>query len=198
MNSVIKTAPTTYPVTLKEAKEHLNITIGWTDDDTTIQGHIKVATKKAEQYLRRRIITQTWYAYYERWPAGNAIVLPFGKLQSVTSVKYTDTDGDESTWDSSTEYDVDTYHDPGRIVLAYGKSWPSATLAPTNPIVVEFVCGYGTSGADVEDMIKHAMKLILDDLYNQRGDIIIGQITANMHGAKALLMPYRLHERPTQ
>lgn len=200
MKSALKTAPAKYPLELDAVKEHMNITVGWTEDDEYIKTLLYTATKKAEQYLRRRLITQTWYTYYDAWPIGtDEIILPFGKLQASTApiLKYTDIDGTQTTW-SSDEWNADTDADPGRITLEYGYTWPTVTLAPQNPIVIEFVCGYGDTGDDIEDSIKHAMKLIIDDLYNNRGDIVIGTITSNMKIVGDLLMPYRLHDIPTE
>lgn len=197
MKTALKTAPTKYPVSLEEAKAHLNITLGWTEDDDYIKSLLYVATKKAEQFLRRRLITQTWYAYYDAWPDENYFVLPFGQLQSVTSVKYTETDTTQNTW-SATEYNADTDADPGRVILEYDYVWPTETLHPQNPIVIEFVCGYGDTGADVEVNIKHAIKIIIDDLYNNRGDNLIGVSGQNLNASKCLLMPYRLHNVATE
>lgn len=198
MKTAIKTVPAKYPVSLKEAKEHCNVTVGWTEDDEYIKTLITTATDKAEKYLRRRLITQTWYAYYDAWPKGSdEIVLPFGQLQSVTSVKYTETDATQNTW-STDEYNTDTDADPGRVTLEYGYSWPTETLHPQNPIVIEFVCGYGDDGSDVEDMIRHAMKVMIDDLYNNRGDVLVGISAQNLKATGDLLMPYRLHNVPTQ
>ncbi len=198
MKTALKTKPKKYPVSFEQAIDHLNLTLGWTEDDEYIKTLIKAATKKAEQYLRRRLITQTWYVYYNAWPKGSKeIVLPFGQLQSVTSIKYTDIDGTETTW-STTEYNIDTDADPGRVTLEYGYTWPTETLHPQNPIVIEFVCGYGDDGSDVEDMIKHAIKVMIDDLYNNRGDILVGISAQNLKAVGDLLMPYRLHNVPTQ
>ncbi len=189
MKTALKTKPEKYPVSFEQAIDHLNLTLGWTEDDEYIKTLIKAATKKAEQYLRRRLITQTWYAYYDAWPRGkDDIVLPFGQLQSVTSIKYTDTAASQTTW-SDTEYNTDTDADPGRVTLEYGYTWPTVTLHPQNPIVIEFVCGYGDSGGDVEDMIKHAIKVMIDDLYNNRGDILVGISAQNLKASGDLLMP---------
>ena len=165
MKTVLKTAPTSYPITLKEAKGQLNIELDWTDDDDHINTLIATATDKAEQFLHRRLITQTWYLYLESWP--NKIILPFGKLQSVTAVKYKDEDGNESTW-SSDEYIVDTDTEPGEIVLGYNESYPDDTLYPSNPIEIEFICGYGDDGSDVDPMIRHAIKTAISDLNENR------------------------------
>ncbi len=190
MKIVLKTAPANYPLGLKEVKQHLVIPRGWTEDDDYLDTLITTATDKVEQFLHRRLITQTWYLYLASWP--DTIVLPFGKLQSVTSIKYKDTDGDESTW-SSDEYIVDTNTDPGEVVLGYGEVYPNETLYPSNPIEVEFICGYGDAGSDVDPMIKHAMKLVISDLYETRETEIIGAITSKLKTIENLLIPKTLY-----
>ena len=192
MKFTIKTAPVKYPVSLKEAKEHLRLEIGQTEDDDYISSLIAAATDKAEQFLHRRLITQTWYYYLEKWPVGDTIIMPFGKLISVTSIKYKDEDGVESTWATS-EYIVDIKTDPGEIVLGYGESFPTTTLYPSNAITIEFVCGYGTSGSDVPPMIRSAMLLIIEDLYENRGTEIIGVSTSKLKTIENLLLPKTLY-----
>jgi uncharacterized phiE125 gp8 family phage protein len=141
MSNEIVTAPSSYPITLTEAKAHLNIPDTDTDHDTYIRALIRSATAKAEQFLHRRLVTQTWKYYLDNWPSGLFFELPFGRLQSVTSIKYKDEDGTESTM-AATEYIVDTQSEPGIVELGYEESWPSGTLYPNNPIKTEFVCGY--------------------------------------------------------
>jgi len=194
MKTVLKTAPTAYPLGLKEVKQHLNISVGWTEDDDYLDTLIATATDKIEQFLHRRLITQTWYAYFDNWPDGDSIELPFGKLQTGTApiVTYTDTASDDTIW-STDEYNVDNDSEPGRIVLEYGYTWPGDALHPQNPIVVEFVCGYGTAGSDVDPMIKHAMKLVISDLYETRETEIIGTVTSKLKTIEYLLIPKTLY-----
>ena len=59
MINLLKTAPTLKPLGLADVKRHLNITIGWTEDDTYLDVLIDVATSKVEQFTRRRLISQT-------------------------------------------------------------------------------------------------------------------------------------------
>ena len=205
MKNVLKTAPTLYPLGLKEVKQHLNITVGWTEDDDYLDALIKVATEKVEQFTRRRLISQTWYTYLDNWPDDDYITLPFGQLQSVASVKYTDSSNTEITTftDASTtltdDFDVDINSDPGRIILEYGDAWPSVVLWPMNPIKIEYVCGYGgvaataaASVAAVPDMIKHAMKLIIGDLYETRETEVFGVSVQKLKTIENLLVPHRL------
>ena len=141
MKRAIVTPPVYYPIVLDQAKSHLRVDT--TSDDKYIQTLIAAATDKAEQFLRRRLITQTWQTFLDGWPGDDSIWLPFGQLASVTHVKYTDTDSTDNKWDTD-EYNVDIESDPGRVQLEYGYGWPGDALHPTNPIEIQFVCGYGS------------------------------------------------------
>lgn len=133
--------PSRYPITLAEAKKQCEIDDSDTTHDTYVGLLIAAATSEAEQFLHRQLVTQTWRLYIDYWPKCGYINIPFGRLQSVESVKYTDYAGNETTLDTG-EYIVDTESEPGRIVLGYEKVWPTDTLYPSNPIEIEFTCGY--------------------------------------------------------
>lgn len=148
MKTVLVTGPTYNPVTLEEAKDHLHLSRDYTLKDDLINSQIITAISYAESYMYRRLISQTWKLYLDDWTGidqcryfSDGFYLPFGQLQSVTHIKYTDTDESQSTW-SSTYYDVDTYNEPGKVKLAYGYTWPTDTLYPTNPIEIQFTCGW--------------------------------------------------------
>ena len=136
MGLVLVTAPATEPVTLVEAKDHLRLEIS--DDDTLVTSLIVSAREFAEQETHRQLVTATWKLTLNSFPS--EIRLPLPPLQSVSSLKYLDTDGTQQTLASS-NYDVDTDSEPGRICLAYGKSWPSIRSVK-NSIEVEFICGF--------------------------------------------------------
>jgi hypothetical protein len=95
-------------------------------------------------------------------------------LVSISSIIYTDTAGTATTMTVTTDYTVELNGTQcGFVVLPYGKSWPSVTLHPSNPIVIRFVCGYATQAA-VPVSIKQAIKRQCVNLYANRGDDIIG------------------------
>ena len=190
MITTLKTAPTVTPITVAEAATHLFV-LDELEHDTYIETLVDTATAWVEQYLQCRLITQTWYAYYDTFPAG-PLNVPFGTLQSITSVKYTDVDDVESTFAASS-YDVDTNSIPGRIVLKDGEVWPTDTMRPMNPIVIEFVTGYGLA-ASVPTPIKHAMKMLIGHWFENREDVIVSSMQAQeMPGAvRSLLNPFRV------
>ena len=146
-----------------------------TTEDDLLTSLIQAAREHVENITRRALLTQTWYAYLDEFPADRDFIrLPFGNLQSVTSVKYKDSAGTETTMTVATDYLVETNGEQcGRIVLPYGVSWPSATLWPSNPITIEFVCGW-TAAASIKASIIAALKLILADLWeNREGAVLI-------------------------
>ncbi len=173
MIATLQTGPTKEPVTLVEAFYQLRLFVpGEAPESHTdaayVAGLITAARNYVENITRRALITQTWDYYRDSWPAGDRFELPYAPLQSVTSVKYTDTDGDETTLTVSTDYVVDTASEPGAIVLPYGETWPADQLNPKTPIVVRFVCGYGDDAANVPEEIKHAILLLVAHWYTNR------------------------------
>lgn len=158
-----------------------------TIEDTWLTDAIGAAREHVEDITRRQLLTATWEYYLDRFPGGSAITLPFGNLQTISSVKYKDTDGTETTLVENTDYIVETNGEGcGRLVLPYGISWPSVSLYPSNPITIEFVCGW-TAAASIPKKIKQAILMICSDLYADRGEKVIGQTVVESKTADRLL-----------
>jgi len=148
-----------------------------TAEDDLIEAILTAAREHVEDITRRQILTATWDYYLNEWPEGDFIKLPFGNLQSVTSVSWKDTDGTETTLTALTDYLVETNGDGvGRIVLPYGGSWPSGELYPSNPIKIRFVCGWEAAD-DVPFKIKAAIKMVCSDLYENREGQSLNNLT---------------------
>jgi len=170
MSLRLVTAPASEPIDLEfDAKPHLRV--DFADDDFYISGLITAAREHVEKTeLSSALITQTWELVLDAWP-GVELRLPKPPLQSVTSIKYTDIDGNESTLAAAT-YLVDGDSWPGRLVLRDGQSWPSVTLREIGGVVIRFVAGYGDAD-DVPTPIRQAMQLILSDWYENRENTLI-------------------------
>jgi len=191
MRTALVTAPAADPVSLAEVKTHLRVT--GTDDDALITRLYAVAVASVEQTLCRKLITQTWKAYFDAWP-DNQFIIPFGNLQSVTHIKYTDVDATQSTF-SSSYCDVDTVSVPGRILLGYGDAWPTDTLTAVNPIEIQFVTGYGASSTNVPQDIRNAIMLLVGHYYENREMYLIGTIGNKIPmSVEFLLNPHRVWE----
>lgn len=212
MQLKLKTGPSLEPVSSADMKLYLKIDSD-TTDDTLIAALITAARRQAEEYLGRALITQTWEmfidgvgsvlpseledAYEEMFqtvyvPSSlRTIEVPRPPLQSITSVKYYDEDDVEHTW-ASTNYRVDTYSEPGRILLAADGEWPEDMRAQ-QAILVTFVAGYGDAATNVPEDVRNAIKRIVAGLYENRQDEVLGTVAAKLDlTAKALLDPYRV------
>lgn len=178
----IVTQPATEPVSLADAKAHLALT--HSADDALVTSLIKAARRHVENTTGARLITQTWAVALDSFPSG-PIQLAGWPLQSVTSIAYTDENGDAQTMDSA-DYVVDTYRRPGWISPV--DSWPS-TLDTYNAVVVTFVVGYGDAD-DVPDDLIAAIKMIVAGLYANRESTIEKPIVENQ-AVYSLLWHYR-------
>jgi uncharacterized phiE125 gp8 family phage protein len=165
---------------------------GDSTEDNLLSVLITAAREYCEGYTGRALATQTIEAYLDEFPCGDCIELPRPPLQSVTSVKYTDSAGTETTMTVTTQYLVDADSDVGRIVLPYGVSWPSFTEYPVNPIKIKYVCGYYASNL-IPKSIKQAMLLLIGHWYANREAVLTGSISKEIEFAvKALLSMYRV------
>lgn len=175
------TAPTEEPVSLDEAKAQLRV--DGADEDNFITSLIKVAREYCEGFQNRAYVTQTWDLWLDTWPDKEFIKIPLSPLQLVASVKYYDTENTEHTMDTA-DYFVDDKNEPGRVVLAYNKSWPSTTLRPANGVVIRFTVGYPAGGGEPPDLsanipkkVKQAMLLLVGHWYENREAALMGKIS---------------------
>lgn len=161
-------------------------------EDDLLEAIIQAAREHVEDYTRRALLTQTWYYYLDEWPSINYIKMPLGNLQTTNlAVKWKDTDGSETTLTLNTDYLIETNDEKcGRIVLPYGETWPSETLYPSNPIKIEFQCGW-TAAASIPEIIRTAVKITCSDLYHNREQFMSGTIVNNRLVEK-LLFSWRL------
>jgi len=187
----------TEPVTLTEVKIHLGLAtsaaaaVAYTAQDGLLNRDIATARAQAEQETGRRFITQTLTYYLKQWPSESYIKIPYPPLQSAT-VTYRLT-GDDDYDNTLTTADVDIVSEPGRIILQPNESWPSGTLYTNNPIKITFACGYGLAVA-VPDNIKSAILLKISDLFENRGEVVIGISVNRINDTvDSLLWQYRIH-----
>lgn len=196
MRITTTTAPAVEPVTLTEAKIHLGLATteaaaaAYTNQDALLNRLIATARTQAEQETGRAFITQTKTYYLDKWPDETFIRLPYPTLQSAT-VTYRLEDDDD--YDNTlTTADVDIVSEPGRVVLQPNESWPSDTLYTDSPIKIVYVCGYGLA-ADVPEGIKSAILLKISDLYENRGEVVVGVSVSKIADAvDSLLRQYRV------
>lgn len=189
------TAPASLAVTLTEAKAHLRVTSS--DQDTIITAQTNAAIGKAESFMGRALIDQTWDLYLDAFPteAPLTIQIPKPPLIEVQSIKYDDAAGVEQTI-SAASYIVDTASQPGKVSLALNASWPIARNT-INSVRIRFRAGYLDNSsppiAAVPFDIKAGVLLILGGLFEYREEQIVGDTAAELPmGSENLLRPHRV------
>lgn len=161
---VVSSAPATEPITATEAK--LFARISTTADDALVTDLITAARVYAEPILNRTFVDTTFVWTLDAFPAGGRpLLFPRPPLSAVTSITYVDSDGTTQTWSSSL-YDTDTATLVGRVLPAFGQSYP-ATRAQMNAVTVTYVAGDGAIGVQRED-VKLLMKVLVAESYEKR------------------------------
>lgn len=91
------TAPAADPVTLAEAKDHLEVT--GTAHDTKITRYVSAATQHAQMFSGRQCVTARYALKLDEFPTSREpIRLPKPPLQFVADVQYVDVNGTTQTW----------------------------------------------------------------------------------------------------
>lgn len=155
--------PTASAISLAEVRQQLQIP----DDETAFDDEltdflIPSAIDRVETDAVRALITQTWVLTLQRFP--REIELRRPPVQSVTSIVYVDSAGDEQTLATS-EYET---HFPkngaGVVRPKWGKVWPT-TDEVYNAVRVTFVAGYGDGPDDVPQAARDAIKLAVEEAH---------------------------------
>ena len=144
--------------------------------------------------LQRRLINQTWTQFFDRFT--DPLELRWPPLNSITSVKYTDTDGDQQTV-STDVYEAGENFGVGIVRRKFEQEWPTDVRLHPDSIEVAFVAGYGTAGSDVPSGIRHAIKIMVADMWQHPESIVLGTIAVPLRHAAtvdALLASYRVLE----
>jgi uncharacterized phiE125 gp8 family phage protein len=179
--------PAVEPLTYDEMKAYPGLRLPNDDDQAHVSALIVAARQKVESDTGLRLITQTWDLYLDQFPT-DAIYLPIGPLQSVTSIKTTTVAGVESTL-TATNYQVDTASNPPRITLSDSGAWPG-DIRLHQGIVIRLSVGYGASGASVPAPLIEAMRIAIRCWYAPLGGTPFA-LPPPWMGYDALIAPYR-------
>lgn len=192
MPSKLVTAATCGPVSVDQAKLHLRLS--GSEEDSLLALYLEAATAGISEVLGRQLITATWQEWLDGFPASDAIVLPRAPLVATgLVVTYYDTSDVVATL-AATEYYVDVVSEPGRVLLRYGKTWPTTTLRPAIGVCVQYAAGYGTTPDTVPAPIRVAILRLTTHQFEVRELIETGHIQSVLEGFNLWeqLGPYRV------
>lgn len=183
---VVTVAPATEPITTAEAKSFLRVDSS--DDDTLIGDLITAARQYVESIVWRSLITQTLRLDLRGFPDSGQILLPRPPLVSVTSIYYTDSDGNSTEWTEAGNWVIDDGREPAIIERDYSISWPTVRSSDEiKTVQVTYVAGYGAASA-VPGPIKQAIYLALAEMYDNR----LSEESPQFSTVDRLLAPYKV------
>ena len=188
---VLVTPPAIKPVTSTEAKAALDVS--YSDKDTLIGGLIDAATAYLDGYtgvLGRALCEQTWRQDYDDFRS--CLRLPIAPVISITSVKYTDTDGVEQTVDSA-NYVLRTDALGSYVEFNGSYSFPSLNVA-SSAVRVAYLAGYATAAGawSGPPAIKQAILLLVRHWFDNPTAVQVGNPAQVMPFAvEALIAPFR-------
>lgn len=176
------------PITLEEAKHHLNVV--YDDDDAYISSLIVAARRMAEGRTNRTIVQREIVATFDGWGCKMRLAKP--PFVSITSLEYIDADGNHQ------EMSVDSYYllaarEPAEIAFVGGAPLP-ALASRRGVITVRYLAGYPVG--EVPEEIVHWMKLQIGSMYEHRESVIAGVSVAPLPEMyeRMFLQPYMVYE----
>lgn len=159
------TEPVVEPVTIAEAKVHLRIDAGFTDDDGYLQSLITASRYYVENYVDRTLLRTQLRMKLDLFPAWD-LPLPRPPLMAdPVVIQYVPSDAAGVA--TFTNFRTDRDATPGVLRPQWNGTWPSCRGAE-NDVTISWWAGYGTTGADVPVPARHAMLLILSHWYRNR------------------------------
>jgi uncharacterized phiE125 gp8 family phage protein len=154
-------SPALEPITLQQAKDHLKVSS--TGEDSVITFEITAARRFIEREMGVQMISCGYEGYLDKFPDVDYIEFPIKPMTGVIEVLYFST----NILDSASCI-FDEVHNPPRLYLAPGYSWPS-TEKRVNAVKITFNAGYNAA-ADVPETWVEAVKMALTHFHEHRGD----------------------------
>ena len=204
----VTTEPSHYPLDIKDVKDYLRLDED--EDELYVRGLVGSATEYVQEYTGRSLINRTitlaldgageielplkegWHNGADIPRMNDRISLPFGTVQSITAIKYYDKNDNENTFDSSNYY-LDNFSQPAKVVLRDGSSWPSS-LRDANGLQVVYVSGFGSNPRQVPEQIRLAMMQYIAFMYEHRGDFERFPPPKMPEAINVLLQPYKVYQ----
>lgn len=165
MEYILTTPATLKPLTPAQLKAHLRVTHDLDDDYIDLLQD--AAIEAVQDYTHRQLLPATWLLLLDSF---SSLKIEIEKLPvaSITSIKYYDTENAQQTL-SADVYRSEVRTWPAVIELKPDQEWPD-TYDRINAIEITFSAGYAAA-ANVPEAIKHAIKLLVGNLYTYRDDL---------------------------
>lgn len=178
------TPPATQPVGVPLLRDSF-LKLSDNSDDEMLELLLSASLEFIEGHLNLALITQSWRMTLDHWPGNREAWwngVEVGHINTITSVDASEQEipvfplisvdsitADGAVVDVNQVFEVDTTREPGRIVLAFGRTWPVITNLTANAIVIEFTAGFGENPEDVPGDVRLAITKMAEYMYEHTG-----------------------------
>jgi uncharacterized phiE125 gp8 family phage protein len=178
--SLVNEQPELEPVTLENVKGHLEYYGSL--KDSYIAGLITTARRSCEVYAGLSLVTQERSIKLDRFPCSryengwkSYIEVPYGPVQYITSLTYTNNDDTTTVLTEGTDFELDLSEKLAKVYAIDSEgnktSWPSDVKNVVSPIELIYTAGYDdVSGQPVPAQAKTGIYRIVARLFEDRGD----------------------------
>lgn len=183
---VLVTPPVELPVTLAEAKLHMQV--DFADHDTLIDGFLRTATQYMDGWtgiLGRALVTQTWRQDFPCYREASRLALK--PVASISGIKYLDASNVEQTLPDTVYRVLEDTIGP-YVALKPDQTWPSTYLR-ADAVSVTYVAG--STVDQVPRPIKTAIVMLAAHYYERRETASPDALTEIPFGVNVLLAPFR-------
>ncbi|MGH6859928.1 MAG: head-tail connector protein [Phyllobacterium sp.] len=151
--------PALEPVTLAQARQFLRLDDG--GEDELLAGLVKAARETLEMQAGLVLIDQIFRLHVDRWPAQGLVSIAKHPVRAIVSVTAYGKEGAPVPI-AGNEMHLEAASRPARLHLG---SRPAGTSA----LDIDFTAGFGETGADVPDALRHAILNLVAHWYEYRG-----------------------------
>ena len=170
-------------MTVADLKTHLRV--DHDDEDAIIALYRNAAIAKVENLTNRKLDRVTAEFYFDDW---QTVTLPWSPVASITSITYKTSASSTSTLPTS-EYWATLNSSTPRV---YFNSTPSLFTNAAERIKLTAEVGYDASADETPEPLIAAVRMLTMDIYEMRGDTLIGGIPRTVpNGVAALISEYR-------
>lgn len=166
---ILTTPAITEPVTLAEAKAHLQLDTDFTDDDAYITSVISAGRDHIEKQTGRLIAEANVELYLDDFE--QEITLPLWPVSTLESVAYKDENGNSQTINLTGNADVilDKHNSPAVIkFLDPPDTYRKEESESVDNVTITFKAGYGSTYWLLPKELKQALLVLIRDMYDNR------------------------------
>ena len=182
-DAIVLAGPAVEPVTLADAKSFLRL--DGTDEDEVVGALVTAARLTVEARGRLALLRQTWRLRFAGWPSCRTVRVPVGPVEAVVAARLVSSAGTATVLPAG----ACRLHPGGDRLLLVAADAPEPEAG--GRIEVDLLCGYGTDPSAVPEPLRLAIRLLVANWFEHRGDEPDGSALPVPPRVGALLATYR-------